>query len=1375
MGLQIPERDMWNIALESLKVSLGEFLLSNLLWINSEQQFDYQQGASDLGASLALIPRGDLLDVSNLNKYINSESAIERLILADVAWFIGGILLLIGLCWLRNRLRKAKQAAKKSAEALEKLIEERTAQLERANNQLQREILQRQRSQQALRESEERFRTQYKEIPIPTYTWQQVGKEFVLVGYNNAAEEFSQKQIAEYLGKTATEMFSDEPKIVEEISRCYTDKTSIKREISHRLLATGEKKHLTVSYTFVLPNLVMVHLEDMTERHRAEAELKLRIHQQSVVASLGQRGLAGTDLSTLIDEAVTLVAQTLEVEYCKVLEVLPNGSTFFLRAGIGWKEGLVGSATVGMHANSQAGYTLLSGKPVIVEDLRVETRFGGSRLLHNHKVISGVSVIIPGRDQPFGVLSAHTSSQRTFTEDDTHFLQAIANVLATAIERKQAEAQLHLLERAINASSNGIVITDALQSDNPIIYVNPSCERLTGYRFEEVVGRNCRFLQGTDREQPGLNELRTALEEGRECYSVLRNYRKDGTLFWNELHIDPVHNAEGYLTNFIGVQTDITERKLVEEALRDSEERFRAIAEATPIPLLISRVSDGIILYANAHVGSTFGLPYKELIGRQTPDFYYDAADRQLLLEAIATEGCLHAYEILLKKGDGTPFWVAISLRLLKFNGEPALLSTFYDLTERRRAEEALRKSEERFRNLVETSSDFVWEIDEYAVYTYASPTVRGLLGYKPEEVLGNTPFDFMLVEEADRVAKIFAAQQPFKCLENTNIHKDSHLVILETSGVPFFDSKGLFRGYRGIDRDITERKQALEALRKSEEQFRLIFNFAPIGIALSTLDGQFLRVNQALCDAVGYTENDLLNRTFVDITHPDDLAADLLLNQKLLKGEISHFQMEKRYLAKDGRAVDTILQVALVRDSQKKPVHTIGQIVDITERKRMEKQLLHDAFHDALTGLPNRALFQVRLGQTLQRAKQDKNYLFAVLFLDLDRFKVINDSVGHLVGDKLLIAIARKLEMCLRSTDTVARLGGDEFTILLDDLTDLKEATHVAEQIHRELMLPFNLDGYEVFTSTSIGIATSDLDYDRPEDLLRDADLAMYRAKELGKARHEVFDKAMHARALVRLQLETDLRGALRSQEFLVFYQPIASLETGKLTGFEALVRWQHPTRDLVSPAEFIPLAEETGLIVPMGAWILREACAKMHTWQSQYPSTVPLTISVNLSGKQLKEPDLIEQIDRILSETGLDGRSLKLEITESVIMENAEAATTMFLQLRARNIQLSIDDFGTGYSSLSYLHRFPVNTLKVDRSFVSRMRSDDENLEIVRAIVTLAHTLKMDVIAEGVETGEQLTQLKLLGCEQGQGYFFSKPLDSSAAEALIALSPKW
>jgi diguanylate cyclase (GGDEF)-like protein len=447
-----------------------------------------------------------------------------------------------------------------------------------------------------------------------------------------------------------------------------------------------------------------------------------------------------------------------------------------------------------------------------------------------------------------------------------------------------------------------------------------------------------------------------------------------------------------------------------------------------------------------------------------------------------------------------------------------------------------------------------------------------------------------------------------------------------------------------------------------------------------------------------------------------------------------------------------------------------------IAEQERIGRELeesrehfRHVAFHDTLTDLPNRALLTSHLQLSIDRAKLNSDHRFALLFLDLDRFKNINDSLGHVAGDQLLTAVARRLEEGLRPMDTVARLGGDEFAILLDGVEDYDDVILVAERAQRELMRPLNLNGHEVYTTASIGVTLNTIKYNNPESILRDADTAMYHAKEKGKARYEIFDAVMHERAVSRLQIENDLRRAIERQELTVYYQPIISLDTNKIAGFEALVRWNHPEKGLVSPVDFISVAEETGLIVELGRWVLEQSCYQMRAWQMQDHSPTPLTISVNLSGKQFLQNNLIEQIQQTLVETELDPRTLKLEITESVVMENAELAGSMLSQLRGLGVQLSIDDFGTGYSSLSYLHRFPVNTLKIDRSFINRMGSGDENTEIVRTIITLAGNLGMDVIAEGVETAKHLAHLKKMKCKFGQGYLFSKPVNAQAAGELL------
>ena len=579
-----------------------------------------------------------------------------------------------------------------------------------------------------------------------------------------------------------------------------------------------------------------------------------------------------------------------------------------------------------------------------------------------------------------------------------------------------------------------------------------------------------------------------------------------------------------------------------------------------------------------------------------------------------------------------------------------------------------------------------------------------------------------------------------------------------------------LWHKTRDLEQVARERDRALESLKASEERYALVVRSANDGLwdwDLETNEMHFCPRWKAM---LGYENEEITGRPdeWFSRVHPDDIEGVQAEMTSHLMGLTPHFQKEHRVRDREGVYRWMLSRGLAVWDSSRHVYRMSGSVTDVTDQKETEKQLLHNAFHDVLTGLPNRALFMDRLNRSVTAAKNREDYLFAVLFLDVDRFKVVNDSLGHQIGDQLLIAMAQRLEGCLRPGDMVARLGGDEFAIIVDHIKHVSDATQAAERIQDELGTPFTLSGHEVFAAASIGIAMNISPSELPEDILRNADTAMYRAKDRGRACYELFEKGMHARAVALMQLETDLRRALGRDEFRLHYQPIISLETWRISGFEALLRWQHPEHGVISPLTFIPLAEETGLIIPIGQWVLREACRQARIWQDQFPSDPPLSMSVNLSGKQFLQVDLIERIEEILVETGLQASSLEIEITESAIIENIDSATLMLRQLKALGIRLSLDDFGTGYSSLSYLHRFPIDTIKIDRSFVSRMNSP-KNSEIVRTIVTLAGNLGLSVIAEGVETREQILHLTGLNCDLVQGYLLSKPIDGEAMRDLI------
>jgi diguanylate cyclase (GGDEF)-like protein/PAS domain S-box-containing protein len=603
----------------------------------------------------------------------------------------------------------------------------------------------------------------------------------------------------------------------------------------------------------------------------------------------------------------------------------------------------------------------------------------------------------------------------------------------------------------------------------------------------------------------------------------------------------------------------------------------------------------------------------------------------------------------------------------------------------------------------------------------------------------------------------------------------------------------GLVRGYLGFDsvrvrQDWTEaniqalrmageifisaleRKHVDQALRVAKARYLNIFENAVEGIFQSTEEGRFLGANPALARIFGYSDASEMIGSVQDISA--ELYVDPSRRAEFLRilrerGHVIDYESQAR--RKDGAVITISENARAVAKSDGSLDYCEGTVMDVTERKRMEERLIHGTLHDALTGLPNRALLLERLGRAIERTLRNPGAPCAVLTLDLDRFKFINDSMGHSLGDRLLTAFSGRLQAILPPGATLSRLGGDEFCVLLEELSDVKQVPALADRIMEALSFPFDVDGREIYAAASIGIAFAADGASGPGEILREADTAMHRAKSAGKGRYEVFDASMHAKAVRIMTLENDLRKALERSEFRLHYQPIVSLGDRRLMGFEALIRWQHPELGMVPPLDFIPLAEDTGLIISIGRWVLWQSLKQLAEWQHLFENGKLLTMSVNLSGKQLQDPDLLRQVQGILQEAGVAPGSLKLEVTESAIMENPDQAAAILTGLRDMGVQLSLDDFGTGYSSLSYLHRFPFHDLKIDRSFVSKLESGDKDAEIVKVINSLAKNLGMDVVAEGIETEEQWALLHDLACRYGQGYFFSKPLEQMAASKLI------
>ncbi len=765
----------------------------------------------------------------------------------------------------------------------------------------------------------------------------------------------------------------------------------------------------------------------------------------------------------------------------------------------------------------------------------------------------------------------------------------------------------------------------------------------------------------------------------------------------------------------------------------------------------------GRILYTNQAEADLHGYTREELIGRHARLFSPPEAWNPLTPDRARAAGRWKRERLNVRK-DGTTFPVQLLSDIVTDTaGNPAgIVTTCEEISER-------------YVRAFRLSAAGMALLDLEGRHVHVNAAYARLLGRTEEELRALPisavvhPDDLPDVREVS--GRVFAGAAAETPREVRFVHRDGRPIWVLRSVALLPGEADEPEGLVTQVLDITEKKQAEDALSASEESYRLLFERNLAGIYRVRLDGTIRNCNEAFARILGWDRRDLTGRNIQSLLLDGAFRSNLLPRLERT-GSLSNVEARLRH--RDGSTVWVLENLTKTDDPAGGAPFIEGIIVDITSRKRAEEQLLHDALHDSLTGLANRTLFMDRLEHVIRRARR-QGFLFAVLFLDLDRFKLVNDSLGHLSGDQLLVSAAERIACALRTEDTVARIGGDEFAVLLDGVRDVEEARQAAARLQASLVRPFEAGGRGVFVTASIGIALGNGD-GRPDDLLRDADTAMYHAKAAGKAQSAVFEPEMRERAVATLQLETALRLGIERREFEVHYQPILSLDDRRITGFEALARWRHPERGLLFPADFLELAEETGLILPIGDFVLEEACRRLRTWQDEYPATPPLSMSVNLSARQFRHPGLFGRVRDLLAETGLAPGSLTLEMTEGILIDSTETALEVLSKLRSLGVKISLDDFGTGYSSLSYLHWLPLDRLKIDRSFVSGMSGNARDQEILRTITTLAKNLGMDVVAEGVETEDQVAQLRQLPCGFGQGFFFSKAEGGDAAGAMIA-----
>ena len=976
-------------------------------------------------------------------------------------------------------------------------------------------------------------------------------------------------------------------------------------------------------------------------------------------------------------------------------------------------------------------------------------------------------------DETWGVIGTQTYVESTrYTERDRDVLMFVARHVSAAIEHKRREEELRESElryRQMFENNRAVKLLIDPESGR-IVDANMAACDFYGYTRDEL-----RAMRIWDINVRGEDDVRREMALAREQqrnYFHFRHMRAGGDVRDVEVHSGPIEVGKRRL--LYSIVHDITERRKAEHALQQSEEKYRVIFDYAPVGIYQS-TRDGRFVTANATLAKMLGYELDELVTKNLErDIYWDPSQREQMIRRFEPFGYANNVELIWRRRDGSPIHVQINAHGIRSAYGATVFEGFvYDVTERRRAEESMAAANAQRKAVLDAATRVsIIATDPHGTITVFNAGAERMLGYDAEELIGKRSLldlhvrdeivnhGMQLAYELRRevtgfdVLVLRAATEDVEEHEWTYIRKSGELLTVAVSVTALRDDNGMITGFLHVGADVTPRKRAEEMLRK--QSAAMTASMDGIGILNERLE--FTYLNDSLAKLFGYAiPQEILGRNLCDLYEPHEQIR-FITSVVPLVHQRGRWRGEATGLRRDGANFPQEISLTAIAGGD-----MVCVVRDITERTYAEEQIKHLAYHDALTNLPNRLLFKDRLTVALSHAHREQSRL-AVLFLDLDRFKVINDSLGHNIGDQLLQAVAARVHACVRESDTVARLGGDEFTVLLPRLNESDDAAPIASKIIEAIRHPFQIEGREFFTTTSIGISLFPEDGTDAEALIKNADTAMYQAKELGRDNYQLFNAHVNAKALQRITLEHGLRKALANAEFAVHYQPIFDLHSGRVTGTEALLRWTHPEMGAVSPATFIPLAEATGAMIPIGGWALREAVRQAKCWYDSGHQS--LTIAVNLSVTQLQQPDLVPRVREILEETRLPANLLELEITESTAMLNPEMSVRTLYELKKLGLRISLDDFGTGHSSLSYLKRFPIDTLKIDQSFIHDLTTDPDTASIVEAIIAMAHSLRLKVIAEGVEFEEQAQFLRRHGCDQMQGYLIKRPV---AARELV------